>query len=303
MTRLLLVAAMLIPTVASAAPQMRVEGTRIVVTDDHGNEVDGAALEGAELDLGALGSLRIEHMALDPDARFPDELWLMDAQLRAPGAPAYANACATDAATDARMVIYSGYLDPSLRYLADGSRFSLSCVSGVEAKCLRWGYLPWRNAPIGGEPLAPYFETCIRLARADYCGDDQPTTRNGTAIDIEDRVGIQSRTPNLPEFDFEAGWGPHGALCVHHARVPENLALEDLRDRCPRLATATLGERCDVDRALALGALILNRSIIRTPRGEAAGETGTSGTQPASSRPAAAGAQAPEPPSTSAGDT
>lgn len=265
MHRPLLLLSLLGPSLGLASSQMRVEGTKIIVSDDAGQELRGSAIEGAELDLGDLGTLRITRAETDPSARFPDEVWLLDAQLRAPGAQAFTNVCSTDTGVDDRMVIFSGYLDPQLRYVADAARFSMSCVSGVEAKCLRWGYLPWRNAPIGDKSLAPYFETCIRVARADYCGNDQPTTRDGTAIDIYDHVGIQQRTTNLPDFDFEAGWGPQGALCVHHARIPENLALQTLQTQCPRLATAAIGDTCDEAMAQAQGALILTRSVNRAP--------------------------------------
>lgn len=265
MYRPLLLLSLLGPSLGLASSQMRVEGTQIIVSDESGQELRGSAIEGAELDLGDLGTLRITHAKKDDSARFPDEVWLLDGQMRAPGAQAFTNVCSTDTGVDGRMVIFSGYLDPHLRYVADPARFSMSCVSGVEAKCLRWGYLPWRSAPIGGESLAPYFETCIRLARADYCGNDQPTTREGTAIDIHDRVGIQQRTTNLPDFDFEAGWGPQGALCVHHARIPENLALHTLQTQCARLATAAIGDTCDEAVAQAQGALIMTRSVNRGP--------------------------------------
>ena len=262
----LLAAGMSIVTDAAGAttvPSMRVDGTAIIVTDADGVERRGNALEGAELDLGALGTIRIRGAVLDPEARFVDDAWLLDAQMRAPGASAFTDACIGDGKSDRRMMIYSGYLDPSLRYVADKTRFSITCVSGVEAKCLRWGYMPWRKAPIGDVSLAPYFEACVRLARADYCGDSQPTTREGTAIDVYDRVGVMQRTPNLPDFAFEAGWTPSGATCVHHARIPENLDLADLPARCPRLANALIGKACDEATAERQGALIITRSVIR----------------------------------------
>lgn len=243
------------------AAQLRVVGTEIVVIDDAGREVRGNAIVGAELDLGQIGSLRVIHTEQDAKARFPDQLWVMDAQLRPLGAADYATFCPPDTLGDSRMLIYSGYLDADLHYVADRERFSLSCVSGVEAKCLRWGYLPWRRAPIGDAPLAPYFETCIRMARADYCGNDQATTRAGTSIDVYDRVGIQQPTPDLPDYAFEAGWGPAGAVCVHHARIPENLTLSELPARCARLTAAQIGASCNEDTALSMGALISNRSI------------------------------------------
>ena len=253
-----------LPSLALADAQMRVAGTEMVVTEVDGSELRGSALEGAELDLGALGSLRVRRHHSDPDARFPDETWLLEGELRALGASEFKPLCPPDPKGDARMLMFSGYLDGDLRYVDDRARFSMSCLSGVEAKCLRWGYHPWRKAPIGGESLAAHFETCIRLARADYCGNSHPTTRDGTSIDIYDRVGIQQRTPNLATYAFEAGWGPSGAVCVHHARIPENLALGELSKSCPRLKDAPVGAACDEALAIKLGALIVNRSVERS---------------------------------------
>ena len=263
MRRLLCVLALLLSAPALLASEMRVEGTAIVVTDESGQERRGAELDGAELDLGAIGTLRIAKSSLDAQARFPDEVWLLQGELRAPGMSQFESICTPDASGDTRMVIYSGYFDDEFRYVAASERFSVSCVSGVEGKCLRWGYLPWRKAPIGGASLAPYYESCIRLARADYCGDDQPTTRDGTSIDIYDRVGVQQPTPDLADYHFEAGWGTRGALCVHHARIADNLVLGDLPGNCPRLSTQVIGAVCDEQRARQLGALLFNRSKIR----------------------------------------
>jgi len=111
---------------------------------------------------------------------------------------------------------------------------------------------------------APYFESCIRTARADYCGNDQATTRDGTSIDLYDRVGIQQRTPDLEGYDFEAGWGPKGAICIDHARIPEQLKLASLPTLCARLTDDDIGESCTEASAEARGALLFNRSIDRS---------------------------------------
>lgn len=261
MRQLLTAFALLFASTLSAG-ELRVEGTAIVVTDESGQERRGAELDGAELDLGDIGTLRIVSSALDEQARFPGEVWLLQGELRAAGTSQFEQICTPDPSGDTRMVIYSGYFDDEFRYVPAGERFSVTCISGVEAKCLRWGYLPWRQAPIGGASLAPYFESCIRMARADYCGNDQATTRDGTSIDIYDRVGIQEPTPDLADFHFEAGWAARGAVCVHHPRIADNLRLTDLPSTCPRLLSSVIGPVCNEDRAHELGALLYNRSKI-----------------------------------------
>lgn len=268
MRRLLCIFALLVSALPLSAGNLRVDGTAIVVIDESGQERRGAELDGAELDLGDIGTLRIAQSTLDDQARFPGEVWLLDGELRAIGMQEFESICTPDASGDTRMVIYSGYFDEGFRYVAASDRFSVSCVSGVEGKCLRWGYLPWRKAPIGGASLAPYYESCIRMARADYCGDDQPTTRDGTGIDIYDRVGVQQPTPDLKDFHFEAGWGTRGAVCVHHARIADNLLLSALPGTCPRLSAEVIGDVCDEARATELGALLYNRSKISVAAAE-----------------------------------
>jgi hypothetical protein len=96
------------------------------------------------------------------------------------------------------------------------------------------------------------------MVRADYGGDGHGTTRDGMPIDVYDAWKIQ--TPDLQEgHDFEAGWGPEGAVCVRHVRVAETVSLEELERLHPRLKGRT-GAICTEDFARAHGALLFNRS-------------------------------------------
>ena len=90
--------------------------------------------------------------------------------------------------------------------IAPPGKFELSCTAGVRAKCVRFGYLPWRD--YGTRQL---FNACIRMMRADYCGDGQATTRDGTLIDIYDDLGMQ-KLDEISACAFEAGWTADGAV-------------------------------------------------------------------------------------------
>lgn len=248
---------------SAAIDGLRVEGTQFVIKDATGKSLKSSDLVGAELDMGELGVVRVTAVEQDAGARFK-EVWLHTLELRQPGKMVFSGFCAPDPSGDTRVVVYPGYFDSNHHYIADQARFSMSCVGGVEAKCLRWGYLPWRTAPNTGASLAPYYEACIHMARADYCGDNRPSTRDGTSIDIYDRVGVQQQTPGVSEHQFEAGWNNRGAVCVHHTRIPENLAMTALPAQCPRLTQATLGEHCSDHAASSAGALLFNRSRNRT---------------------------------------
>ena len=37
--------------------------------------------------------------------------------------------------------------------------------------------------------MIDWYNACIRLLRADYCGDGRPFTRDGTLVDIYDHLG------------------------------------------------------------------------------------------------------------------
>jgi hypothetical protein len=99
--------------------------------------------------------------------------------------------------------------------------FTFGCTSGVIAKCYRWGYRPWVT---GYGDLTTMHWTCTRLARADYCGDGIPHTRNGTMINVWDTLPppgpIQKHGGLLPPTGmlFEAGWDTGGAVCLSRAR-------------------------------------------------------------------------------------
>jgi hypothetical protein len=95
------------------------------------------------------------------------------------------------------------------------------------------------------------------MVRADYAGDGIGHTRNGTLIDLFDRLGIQQPGDSPPgrTLAFEAAWGPEGAVCVRRMRIPELLSLEELATRYPQLAEKT-GPACSEK----VNALLWNRS-------------------------------------------
>jgi len=142
------------------------------------------------------------------------------------------------------------------RHIEMSGRFLITCTGGAEGKCVRFGYKPWRRGP-DGVSLAPYYQTCVRLVRADYCGDGIGHTRNGTPIDLFDTIGIQSDEV-APGMTFEAAWGPDGAVCVRRTRLKAVLDPAALVQQCPHLA-GNVGETCDE----ATPALLFNRSFAR----------------------------------------
>ena len=102
------------------------------------------------------------------------------------------------------------------------------------------------------------FNACVRMLRADYAGNGQSMTKDGTPIAIWDNFGIQDRGWGAG-FSFEAGWNSDGAVCVRHPRVRGRTSLKQIEASSGRLSGLT-GEVCTREKAEALGALIFNGS-------------------------------------------
>ncbi len=244
---------------AAGVAGVDVEGTRFRVTMSDGRVRYSETLVGAVLTMGINGGLariRIDAVMRDPreDAR---DVWLHTVSVQmADGS--WRNPCVAD--PDGKHFAFplagragsDGILHP-----AEPGRFELTCSAGAQAKCARFGYSPWAIGP-DGKPLIHTYNACVRLLRGDYGGRDEPLTKNGMWVDIYDPQGIQ-KTDGDPTLTFEAGWGPDGAVCVHHPRVKENVTLEQLEARYPQLKGRT-GAICTEEFARANGALIFNRS-------------------------------------------
>lgn len=116
--------------------------------------------------------------------------------------------------------------------LMKNGHLQLTCTSGAEGKCILLGYRPWETrADVSMQEL---HEACIHMIRADYGGDDHPTTRDGTEIDVYDRIGLQ-KPSDLNPMPLEAAWGRDGAICVAHPRIADHITLSELERRYPRL--------------------------------------------------------------------
>lgn len=127
---------------------------------------------------------------------------------------------------------------------------TVACEHGVIAKCALWGYAPWL---VGDAAHA----ACTRMARADYCGDGTPWTRDGTWIDITDPAEIQVLAGGA-DMTFEAGWSAEGAVCVRATRYEVRAANgATLVPPC----WASLPRCDDADAAFVEGALMANYTL------------------------------------------
>jgi hypothetical protein len=200
-----------------AAPDLHVEGAQLVASGS-GGSVSGADFVGGTVTMrdaqGGLASARIDGVDSDPTdptgTTFLYTLSYVD-----PQTGATSNACLPDAAGVAKALPLRGRWDERGAQKDADTTISLACTSGVLAKCVRWGYRPWQT--VNGTPLTDYHQACTRMARADYCGDGQTHTQEGTQIDIYDRLPLLTRVPALLSI-FESTWTPSGAYCVSRSR-------------------------------------------------------------------------------------
>lgn len=240
---------------AQSLRAIEVAGTQFRVTVSDGSILTSRDLVGAVLTLNVGGtSSRVRIDAVEIDPADPEVLLHTLSVAQADGS--WRNACAPDPEGRRLALPLAGEAQPDGRIIDAPGRIALVCTSGGQGKCVRFGYKPWKRT--AAESLRDLYNACIKMVRADYCGNDQPTTREGTRIDIYDDHGIQLPA-NEPGADFEAGWAPEGAVCVHHVRISENVTLDALAAACPRLKDK-VGAVCNEEIARGLGARLFNRS-------------------------------------------
>jgi len=195
-----------------------------------GNSLIGTQTSGASLtaynEQGDRIAIQIQQVEADPHD--PDgELNLYTVAVNRESHGRWVNMCAPDNNGEAKAIPLAGYWDRSGDYVASDN-VTFACTSGVLAKCVRWGYKPWKDHNgISGRDL---HQSCTRMARADYCGNGVTHTRNGTPINVYDGIGIQQRD-SLNTMEIEAGWNPEGAVMLNRTRWPDTF--EKIRNDCP----------------------------------------------------------------------
>ncbi|MGQ0443958.1 MAG: ADYC domain-containing protein [Beijerinckiaceae bacterium] len=242
-----------------AVRSVEVEGSAFRVSLTDGRILVQEQLPGTILALGdGTGQQRrIRIDAVERDSKDPaGEIVLYALSEQDPESGEWRNLCLPDA--DGRRLGFplAGAFTADGRYEPTQQGILLTCTGGAEGKCVLFGYKPWGFGP-NNVSLAPYYQACVRLVRADYCGDGIGHTRDGTPIDFFDTVGIQ-RAESESRMTFEAAWGAGGAVCVRHTRLPDVLDSAALAANCPRLEHS-IGEICDE----SAPALLFNRSFGR----------------------------------------
>ena len=217
---------------------------------------------------GAPLNLRIA--AVQADWQDPSgDITLYAIETRSGATGVWQNICSPDPWGERWAIAVAGRWDESGTHQPDPAGFTFACTSGVIAKCVRWGYKPWKT--LNGTDLAPYHQACTRMARADYCGDGTAHTVNGTLIDLYDTLGIQARTPDVTDMFFEGTWTPDGAYCLGKVRW-QNLAVTEPEGVCYKKLKWLSGtllndiDECEVkvQPSLKRSVLLYNRSRLNS---------------------------------------
>lgn len=207
---------------------IRVDGGSFHVTRG-GHLLRPDELVGAKLivkdEKGVRQAIRIDHVVPDPVDPM-NELYLYDIHALNAATGDWLPLCQPGPDGLALAFPLQGSWTSDGRHINNAS-FTMTCTAGAIGKCVRFGYKPWRTA-ISGQSMWDYHQACVRMVRADYCGDGSSWTRDGTLINFYDRLNVQ--TPDHSDsLQFEAAWTPNGAVCVQHPRIP---ALSDFKQSC-----------------------------------------------------------------------
>lgn len=147
------------------------------------------------------------------------------------------NLCTPDAENVAKAIPLTGSWDETGKHTESSDIITFGCTNGVLAKCVRFGYKPWKT--VKGKSLRDYHQACTRMTRADYCGNGKSHTQEGTPIDIYDVLDIQKKTPNNGMV-FEAAWSPDGATFINRSRWFETVS--EIRKECPNKLKGRINE-------------------------------------------------------------
>ena len=195
-----------------------------------GNDLIGTPLVGQGED-GSEVSLRIDSHRTGSERGLRDVHYYR-VSVYDPADRAWEPACGADShGRGIEAIPVPGIWDMSEGTPTGGSRsdaddmFPFGCRDAAIGECVEWGYKPWlsftrcdssgRCWKVAG---ADYHQTCTRLVRADFCGDGNSWTEDGTLINVYDDAGVQEADEGA-NWQHEAEWAPTGATCMSGMRV------------------------------------------------------------------------------------
>jgi hypothetical protein len=203
----------------------------------NGKNIAGAQFTGSLAD-GSTVKLKIADAATlaAPNA----DVWAYGVTYQLPGTTTWTPLCAGSA----KALVIDGSWDYRTAvagaggWVADPSTFTFTCRGASMAKCVEMGYKPWKT--VSNVLLRDHHTACVRMLRADYCGDNRPHTIDGNLINVYDAFGIQTDTQ---AWAVDAEWTAAGARCVdntRHSLSVEPCIIERTLDSCGTFSDGAL---------------------------------------------------------------
>jgi hypothetical protein len=119
----------------------------------------------------------------------------------------------------------------------DADHFTFACREAPLATCVELGYAPWRIER--GVDLRDHHAACVRMLRADYCGDGSSWRDAPATLEVADALPIQTADQG---WAYDATWSARGATCAvsraSTSRAPSCFA--QLADCSPALGDTAL---------------------------------------------------------------
>ena len=258
---------------------LRLEGGRLVAATETGAPAADQGLAGVVLQgLASDGQpVEVALCGVEPSAEDASMAWYR-IEAWNPVAQEWENPCvATGRVPNPRVLAVGGVWDERGAHHDVAGKVTFACENGVISKCAAWGYQPWASRD--GRSLAEAHQACTRMARADYCGNGQSHTREGTMIEYYDSLGVSRRATeatagwNPARASFEAAWAADGAACLARTRDGEPLAA--ILRECPgrfRKGEVDLGDgdRCSIQRAEAGSTPLVRNRVANRQKGRVA---------------------------------
>jgi hypothetical protein len=196
----------------------------IKAIQNNGSVLSGQSLVGAQvtgtLDDGSTVTLRLDSIESFSSA-VGTSLSRYVVSFTRPGSDVRAHVCGLDASgAPIKTIPISGRWNYQEGVPDGGSKeenptlITFACQGFALYKCIDYGYPPWKTE--NGVKLNNHHQACVRMIRADYCGDGRSWTVDGTIINLYDNLGIQADTEGWP---MEAEWNIEGARCLSHQRI------------------------------------------------------------------------------------
>jgi hypothetical protein len=197
-----------------------VSGTQLRGTRSTGGTMSGAGVVGAamkgQMSNGSMLDLRIDSSALLPAPNNDVRTYAISY----PTTTGWKALCVGTTGANEAILFPGTWNLTTVRHQYDSNLFTVACRGATFAKCEELGYK-------GDNLIDTYHQACVRALRADYCGDGQSHTVNGTQINIFDALGRQSDTQ---AWSIESNWTDQGAICIGTARLPGPLTTPSVPD-------------------------------------------------------------------------